>query len=70
MEKPINDIFEQYKWNFWVEVDSLVQQRAQNYTQTEMAHKLGVSLRKIQHFERFKCLDGFLIFGYQTILDK
>jgi hypothetical protein len=68
MEKPINEIFEQYKWNFWVEVDSLVQLRRQKFTQTEMAQKLDVSLKTIQNFENYKCLEGYLLYGYKKIL--
>jgi len=70
MKNSINEIFEEYKFKFWVKVDSLTQQRRQNFTQTEMAQKLKVSLKKIQMFEKFECLDAYLIFGYKRILSK
>jgi transcriptional regulator with XRE-family HTH domain len=45
-----------------------IQRKAQNFTQSDMAHKLGVSLRTIQHFENYRCENYYLIFGYKRIL--
>jgi len=68
MEKPINKLFEEYKFKFWVKVDEVTQLRRQKFTQTQMAHELKVSLKKIQMFEGFKCLDGYLLYGYKNLL--
>ena len=45
-----------------------LERKAQNFTQSEMAHRLGVSLRTIQHFENYRCENFYLIFGYKRIL--
>lgn len=45
-----------------------IHRKAKNITQSDMAHKLGVSLRTIQHFENYRCENFYLIFGYKRIL--
>jgi DNA-binding transcriptional regulator YiaG len=45
-----------------------LQRKAQNITQSEMAHRLGVSLRTVQNFENYRCENYYLIFGYKRIL--
>jgi transcriptional regulator with XRE-family HTH domain len=45
-----------------------LERKAQNFTQSYMAHKLGVSIRTIQHFENYRCENYYLIFGYKRIL--
>lgn len=59
---------EYFAWFSQQVTELTLQRKAQNITQSEMAHRLGVSLRTIQHFENYRCENYYLIFGYKRIL--
>lgn len=68
MKMTDNQLFIEYEIKFISKVQELTILRAQNFTQMEIARKCRVSIRKIQHFENYRCLDAYLLFAYQKIL--
>jgi len=46
-------------------MQSLVGKRANFCTQADAARAFGVSVRKIQQFENYKCTDAYLIWCYK-----
>lgn len=57
----------EYETEFDAERNSLIPYRAKNFTQQEIADWLGVSLRTIQHFEKGKCYNGYILTGYRVL---
>jgi len=49
-------------------VQRLTQVRATKMTQSEMAFMTGKSLRTIQRFERYECVDPELMYIYNSVL--
>jgi hypothetical protein len=46
-------------------MQDLLMKRAKFCTQSEAARAFGVSVRKIQQFENYKCTDAYLIWCYK-----
>lgn len=46
-------------------MQDLIAKRANFCTQSEAARAFGVSIRKIQQFETYKCTDPYLIWVYK-----
>lgn len=65
LDNPIRADFE---FDFCMKAQPLIRQRAQKFTQSQMAGKLGVSLRTIQNFEKYRTTDAYLIYGYRKVL--
>ena len=57
----------EFETTFNNERDSLISIRKQNFTQTEIANWLGKSLRTIQHFEKGRNYDPFILTGYRVM---
>jgi len=70
MKKTDNQLFAEYEAAFISKVQDLSAHRAQKFTQSEAARRCGVSLRKIQHFENYRCLDAYLLFAYERIMES
>ncbi len=59
----------EFKSEFDAERNELVSQRAQYFTQQEMADNIGVSLRTIQHFEKGRNYSGLVLTGYRALIE-
>jgi DNA-binding XRE family transcriptional regulator len=71
MKTPENQIKNDYEMQFIANTEEVRRLRiAQNITQERMAFELKVSLRKIQHFEKFRSMDAFMIYGYRRVLSN
>ena len=67
-ELTYNKLKLQYDAKFYTQVQLLNKIRMQKYTQSQMAEYCGCSLRTIQKFESYNCLDSFILFVYKKIL--
>jgi len=70
MENIENQIRNEYEWQFCKKAQPLIQWRRSNLSQSEMAHKIGVSLKSIQRFERLKLIDYYYIFAYKSLSNE
>jgi len=59
----------EYETTFDSERNQLIPIRAQYFTQQQIADWLGVSLRTIQHFEKGRSYNGYVLTGYRVLLD-
>lgn len=59
----------EYKSDFDSDRISLVSQRAQYFTQQEIADLIGVSIRSIQHFEKGRNYSGLILTGYRAAIE-
>ncbi len=59
----------EFESEFDAERKELVGQRAQYFTQQEMADNIGVSLRTIQHFEKGRNYSGLVLTGYRALIE-
>jgi DNA-binding transcriptional regulator YiaG len=70
MKKNENQINTAYVIDFWQQVRELSDIRKTKMSQAEIAFKLSVSTKTIQRFERFRSMDGYLLFGYKQLLNQ
>jgi DNA-binding XRE family transcriptional regulator len=61
------DIRLEFESEFNHERNQLIGLRAQLFTQQEMADALGKSLRTIQHFEKGRNYDPYILTGYRVL---
>ena len=54
---------------FDAERNQLIPVRMQHFTQQDMAEWLGKSLRTIQHFEKGKNYDPYILTGYRVLAE-
>lgn len=54
---------------FDAERNKLVDVRAKNFSQNEMADYLRVSIRTIQHFEKGRNYNGYILTGYRVMAE-
>lgn len=59
----------EFESEFDAERNALVSQRAQKFTQQEMADCIGVSIRTIQHFEKGRNYSGLVLTGYRALME-
>lgn len=59
----------EYETGFDAERNRLVPLRAQYLTQQQVADWLGVSLRTIQHFEKGRCYNDYVLTGYRVLAE-
>lgn len=58
-----------YEIKFYSQVQNLVITRKNmRINQNTMSVKSGVSLRTIQNFENYRCLNAYLLYAYKKIL--
>jgi hypothetical protein len=51
-------------------MQKLIAERENFCTQKEAARAFGVSIRKIQHFEKYDCTDPYLIWCYKRYFNS
>jgi DNA-binding XRE family transcriptional regulator len=72
MKNTINQqLKNNYTLKFYKDVQNLTYKRKSlGINQNIMSVKIGVSVKTIQNFENYKCMDYFLIYSYTQILSK
>ncbi len=55
--------------DFDAERSPLISQRAQYFTQQEMADLIDVSIRSIQHFEKGRNYNLLILVGYRALME-
>ncbi len=63
----IEDVRLEFETTFDSERYALIEVRKQNFTQQNMSDWLGKSLRTIQHFEKGRNYDPFILTGYRVM---
>ncbi len=63
----LEDVKLEFESEFDSERSKLIKVRAQNFTQQNMSDWLGKSLRTIQHFEKGRNYDPFILTGYRVM---
>lgn len=58
----------EYSAKLYTKIQALTSLRQSKMTQQQIADLLGVSLSKIQRFERYDCEDCYLLWGYKKLL--
>ena len=67
----IKEIRIDYELNFCGKVqDYVIMRKNLRVTQFDMSCEIGVSLRTIQNFESYKCMDYFILYAYKRILNE
>ena len=61
------DVRLEFTSGFDAERNQLIPMRVQHFTQTEISDWLGKSLRTIQHFEKGKNYDPYILTGYRVM---
>jgi len=68
MKSPENQYLMKFETLILSRSQSLIQDRPQYFTQSEVARRLGVSLKTIQNFEAYRCVSPYLCFGYEQLI--
>jgi DNA-binding XRE family transcriptional regulator len=63
------DVRLEFTSEFDAERNQLIPVRMQHFTQQDMAEWLGKSLRTIQHFEKGKNYDPYILTGYRVLAE-
>lgn len=63
------DVRLEFETEFDAERNQLTSIRAQHFTQNDMADYLGKSLRTIQHFEKGRNYDPYILTGYRVMAE-
>jgi DNA-binding XRE family transcriptional regulator len=63
----LQDVKLEFETEFNSERNQLIEVRKQNFTQQNIADWLGKSLRTIQHFEKGRNYDPFILTGYRVM---